>query len=139
MMEIYTLIKKGEMHPVFCEDFIFETKIGKAYHLFAVMDGCSSGKDSHFASVLLGKILSKISNILLYEIWQNNEELFFPVEEIAKRILKGVFEHLIQIQRELGLDVLELLSTLILAVYHTREDKVFVISLGDGFVVILDK
>lgn len=138
-MTIYTLIKKGEMHPVFCEDFIYETAIGNSYHLFAVMDGCSSGKDSHFASVLFGKALAKVSKEFSYSIWEKQEEKFVAVEDISQQILKRVFEELKSVQANLGLQYLELLSTLILAVYHQREDKIFVISLGDGFVVLNEK
>jgi hypothetical protein len=60
-MKIYPLLRKGEMHPVFCEDFLVNLDIDHYFYMGAVLDGCSPATDSHFASTLLGKILKKIA------------------------------------------------------------------------------
>ena len=130
-MKIYTLIRKGELHPIFCEDFLVHREINAQYYLAAVMDGCSSGQDSHFASALIGKLLVKITKDILY---QNHEALEKDIYQVQKVILSRLFTELRQARNTLYLDPREMLSTLILMLYNKWQDEVLVIVLGDGFV-----
>lgn len=73
LMKIYSALKIGEFHPVFCEDFNVVEKLSENWMLIAVMDGCSSGKDSHFASALFGEIIKKIAKNIPYWDFQKTE------------------------------------------------------------------
>ncbi len=132
-MKIYTVIRKGELHPVFCEDFFISQEINQKYYLAAVMDGCSSGRDAHFSSALIGKILLKISHILVYD---DTRPLEKGTRDLAKLILQSLFKELKEARNHLMLDTLELLSTLIMMLYNDDTQEAFVISIGDGFVMI---
>lgn len=137
-MKIYTHLQLGDFHPTFCEDFLFHTDIDEQYHLAAVMDGCSTAKDSHFASVLFAKLLSKIVRLLPYQpILKSKIDLKnTSVKKLATYILQEFFKALATTKNTLLLDTEELLSTLILLVYHQQEREVFMVALGDGVVVI---
>lgn len=137
-MKIYTHLQLGDFHPTFCEDFLFHTAINEQYYLAAVMDGCSTAKDSHFASVLFAKLLSKIVRLLPYQpILKSRIDLKnTSVKQLVTYILQEFFKALATIKNTLLLDTEELLSTLILLVYHQQEREVFVVVLGDGVVVI---
>ena len=78
-MNAYSVIRKGEDHPVFCEDFMSINNSGR-YFIGVVFDGCSSGSDSHFASSLFGKIFNQITN----------DEVVFgnTIEERAKNLIQ---------------------------------------------------
>jgi len=135
-MKIYSVVKKGELHPVYCEDFLVSTYVGECYYLGAVLDGCSSGEDSHFASALMGKLLKKIGK----DISQQERLLFenppLSAEDIAIKMLKKMFWELRDARKHLGLTNVEILSTLILMVYDENQKQAFIIAIGDGMVAI---
>ena len=60
-MKFYELSHIGEFHVNHNEDFLVLEEAGSTRKLIAVMDGCSSGTDSYFASTLIGKLLRKIA------------------------------------------------------------------------------
>jgi hypothetical protein len=132
-MKIYTGIRKGELHPVFCEDFWIYNSLDSTYFLVAVLDGCSSGIDSHFASALMGKVLTKIGKTLPYQV----ENVFQkPTQEVAKIILKQLITELKETRNRLLLDRDEMLATAVVLLYNQREKEAFIICIGDGFVAI---
>ena len=63
-MKIYTHLSSGKYHPVYGEDFLYYQLLRKKFLVGAVMDGCSSGKESYFASSLYGKSLRKSCRML---------------------------------------------------------------------------
>ena len=132
-MKIYTSIQKGDFHTNYCEDALVSTKIGENKVLIAVMDGCSMGTESHFASTLFAKILKKISQELFYtEFLQSKEEV---LEKQLFYVIKTFFHELKSIKNQLSLETLELLSTLILGVYDERTKEAEIITIGDGLIV----
>ena len=134
-MKIYSVVRKGELHPVYCEDFLISTYVGESYYLGAVLDGCSSGEDSHFASALMGKLLKKIGK----DLSQEATPLFetpMNAEKIAESVLKKLFWELRDARKHLGLTNTEMLSTLILLVYDATSKQAFVIAIGDGMIAI---
>lgn len=134
-MKSYTLIRKGEFHPVYCEDFLVSENLGNQYQIGAVMDGCSSGKESHFASALLGKILRKI----LHDMEFQQQSIFTEApsaRELSKTIFEKVLTLLKQNRQNLFLEQLETLSTLNLMVYDILRQVAFIHLTGDGFVAI---
>ena len=133
-MEIYSLLHRGDYHPISCEDFIITEEIENELIIAAVMDGCSNGKESHFAAALFGKLLRKICKIIPHI--QDTDVLNLPTPDVVKWILKELFKEMNQAREQLFLNQMELLSTLILLVYKQSSDEAFIIALGDGVVAI---
>lgn len=133
-MQIYSAIRKGEGHPVFCEDFMFVKKIDHNWLVASVMDGCSAGIDSHFASSLLGKILHKIQLSLSDQ--KEIDLITAPSEAIGEYFAKNLFHNFTNINNYLQLDYVESLSTIILLVYHTERKESWIMASGDGYVAI---
>ncbi len=123
-MQIYTTLQRGHQHKHFCEDFLLHTSMGKDWQIAVVADGCSGGKDSHFASTLTCKLIRKIAE---------NKKLTKPdttAKEIGLDLLKQFIEELKELQKQLQLETNELLSTLILVVFNKTQAWLTV--LGDG-------
>lgn len=129
-MEVRTLIKRGTDHHVYCEDDLYHFNIGSTY-IGAVFDGCSTGVKSHFASALFAKII-KANTIELNTII----DIDTP-ENIAKTYFQVLHMYLRRYQSELHLNVLEMLSTMILAV--VRKNKAYIIVSGDGCILADDE
>ncbi|MEL6254635.1 MAG: protein phosphatase 2C domain-containing protein [Bacteroidota bacterium] len=140
-MHIHSCLHKGDFHPVFCEDFLFHTEVSPDVYLAAVMDGCSMGKDSQFASLLFSKILKKVSKEIAYREFAGDLPPFsdWTLGDLGKEVLKQIWDNLKTLSQNLYLDKLELLSTLNLALVHTDQSKVWLILIGDGFIVAEDK
>ncbi len=129
-MKIKKHIDRGILHKTFCEDYFIDEIISKKYRILCVFDGCSSGKDSHFASALLGKCVlasSKQTNF-------NQEPLSILQDIIFKTIL-----NLKQTKENLNLQTDELLSTLILLLLDTEKQEATIIAIGDGFISVNKK
>ncbi|MGH1385044.1 protein phosphatase 2C domain-containing protein [Kordia sp.] len=132
-MKIYTSIQRGDFHTNHCEDALVSTKIGENKVLIAVMDGCSMGTESHFASTLFAKILKKISQELFYTEFLHSQEE--TLQNQLKNVMKTFFLELKNIKNQLSLETLELLSTLILGVYNETTKEAEIITIGDGLIV----
>jgi hypothetical protein len=121
-MKTYSLLRKGEAHPVYCEDFLW-TFENETQAVGAVFDGCSGGKESHFASALIGKTLRNYATL-----------------PTLKAMVKATFQDLKKIVKLLNLDAEdELLATVLLALYDKDTQKCEILVIGDGFVLIDDK
>jgi Protein phosphatase 2C len=134
-MNIQTVIQLGSSHPQFCEDFLLTAPIGEDKILAVVADGCSSGKDSHFASTLIIKILQKISTEQSYI--QNYK--FQSLETQLKQIVTRLWEELKAVKNLLLLKTEELLSTALIALVHTTWKQAYFVALGDGLLNCNDK
>ncbi len=124
----------GEFHVNHNEDFLVLEDLGEDLILVAVMDGCSSGTDSHFASTLIGKILRKLAKQEAYREYATNErkELVVLLESISLQL----FDDLSNLNRQLDLKSDEILSTLILGVVDKGLLKAEMIVVGDGMIHI---
>jgi hypothetical protein len=129
-MNIYTLLSPGQTHPVYCEDYIFHQYLGRRFLIAAVMDGCSSGVESHFASSLYGKSLKKSCSILPGKINFNQ----LTEKEVGRFILGQLFDDVGSIQQSLELHYDELLSTILLLVYDLENENAWINVSGDGLV-----
>jgi hypothetical protein len=129
-MEIYKLLRKGELHKNYCEDFLFTGHYKDNFSVFAVFDGCSSGRDAHFASALMGKCLQAALKTFNDDSSVRNFSLF--TDELIYQTLMNLRET----RDILMLDTPELLSTLIVFVYCPAENVGEIIALGDGFVSV---
>ena len=128
----------GAFHPVFCEDFCVHYNLGDDWTVLAVMDGCSGGKDSHFAAALLGKIIYKISRQAPYWELQNPALKLTkePIEILGRHFIKAVFKEFCQVKQQLFLEPEELASTCLLGLYHQKNKEVWINASGDGVIVI---
>jgi len=107
-------------------------QVGTNRKLIAVMDGCSSGTDSHFASTLIGKILRKIAKQAAYREYA--EKQGFELKVQLESISLNLFEELSNLNRQLDLRSDEILSTLILAIIDIKIKKAEIVIVGDGLI-----
>ncbi|GAB5555066.1 MAG: protein phosphatase 2C domain-containing protein [Saprospiraceae bacterium] len=131
-MKKYSYSKIGAFHTNHNEDSYTITEIEDHKWLIAVMDGCSMGVESHFASTLITKILRKIGKELSYKSFI--EKTRKNTSQYLESILSQLFYELKQIQDLLHLDNLEILSTLILGVLDEQEKVVELVTIGDGLI-----
>lgn len=137
-MQIKTVLKKGEFHPVFCEDFLYHVPLSKSIYLSAVMDGCSMGESSHFSSSLLGKLLKKACIEMRYQEFAKDIPLIDDTQlpDLGKEVVHRLWKDLKQTANSLMLEQLEILSTLLLALVDTRTGQAWILLAGDGFIAV---
>lgn len=119
------------------EDALFETIIGLNeghLHICAVMDGCSSGIDSVFASHLIKKCLQETIGSIPIEAF-NSLTISRNLSDLSLLILEKVYKRISIIGNLLNLKISELESTIVLLVASTFGDY-SIIFVGDGFCSI---
>lgn len=131
-MKKYELSKIGEFHTNHNEDSSTITEIGEDKILIAVMDGCTMGKENHFASTLIAKLLRKIGKEISYREFA--ERTKNKPNENLQEIMKKLFQELGQIKNQLHLEREEVLSTLILGVLDKQTKEIELITIGDGLI-----
>jgi len=131
-MHKYELSRIGEFHVNHNEDSSAIVEIGENKLLVAVMDGCSMGKESHFASILIAKILRKVSKELSYREFVEKKER--RISELLREVMNRLFGELRLIKNQLLLDREDILSTIILGVLDEVRQEVEVLIIGDGLI-----
>lgn len=131
-MRIYNTLNIGEFHTNYCEDFFIEKQIGTNEKLIAVLDGCTMGTESVFASILFGKILRNIAKKKFYEEFVTDKS--FELKDKLKEVVKTLIDETKRLKNQLGLETNELLSTLIIGVIDTKESKAEFLTVGDGLI-----
>jgi len=131
-LKFYELSHIGEFHVNHNEDFLVSEEAGKSRRMIAVMDGCSSGTDSHFASTLIGKLLRKIAKQEAYREYAQKQ--LRPLKEQLESISLQLFEELSNLNRQLDLKSDEILSTLILGVVDLQNNSAEIVIVGDGLI-----
>lgn len=136
-MNIYTHISSGEFHPLYGEDFQYHQIINGNWFIGAVMDGCSSGQDSHFASVAYGKSLRKSCRMLpnLKQMLPGFDMESMKNEALGAFILQQLFRDIKKISKLFYLNEEEILSTMILLVYDLNDNSAWIHASGDGIIV----
>lgn len=134
-MKIYQLLRIGEHHINHCEDYAVVESLGKSKVLCAVMDGCTMGDDSYFASTLIGKLLRKIAIEKSYQSFYNKSHEA-TVGTDLKEVLSKLMAELKELKNQLLLKDNELLTTLIIAVLNTDKDEGQIMVVGDGLICI---
>jgi len=131
-MKFYELSTIGEFHVNHNEDFLVVEELGVHRKMIAVMDGCSSGRESHFASALMGKVLRKIAKQTAFIAFARKDvsDLKTTLDEIALQL----FCHLKDMNRQLDLRSDELLATLILGLIDEESASAEMIIVGDGII-----
>ena len=136
-MAIYTLNKTGQFHKTHTEDHVITMQLGNEWIIGAVMDGCSSGKESYFASTLFGKIIQKSVRMLSYSKIPSSDPRTGKMggASAGRFILKQIFDNLAAIHKLLETDLIEMLTTLLLLVYNKKDKSAWVNISGDGFII----
>lgn len=135
-MKIYSALQIGDYHLNHNEDYLFIGEIGSDKILCAVMDGCTMGTDSYFASTLVGKLLRKICLEKGYRELYHPENQLNSLDDYLKSILKDLFRELITTKNQLLLERDELLTTLIILLAEKKTNMGIVLAVGDGLVHI---
>ena len=119
--KIDTLISKGRLHDLHCEDDYLVYENDK-FIVAAVFDGCSSGVDSHFASTM--------HKYKLREICENLEEYTSVyavnvVENILRELNRKIWSLNYKVNEEM-------LSTVVLLFIDKENEKYTICLAGDG-------
>ncbi len=133
-MKIYHTLHIGTAHTNHCEDYLMYCEIGANTWLFAVLDGCTMGHESYFASALAGKVLKKSARELAFLWWKN--EYTTDLNTVLKQLLERFFGNFKSIKNQMLLEQHEILSTVQLFLYDTQNQRGKIIVLGDGVVCV---
>ncbi|PWJ43131.1 protein phosphatase 2C domain-containing protein [Sediminitomix flava] len=133
-MKVYESLSIGVFHTNQCEDFLVVEQIASNKKLIAVLDGCTMGTESVFASMLYGKILRKVAKNIFYEEFVSKDTKELAI--ILRTVFRELFKETALIKNQLGLEINELLSTVILGVVNTEEAEAEFLTVGDGLVCI---
>jgi serine/threonine protein phosphatase PrpC len=131
-MRIYSLLNIGDFHTNQCEDFLVSEELSLNRRLVAVMDGCTMGRESIFASMLIGKILRKIAKDKFYKNFKEEKEL--ELVDSLKEITKELFQEIRSTKNQLALETNELLSTLIIGIINEDLSIAEFLTIGDGLI-----
>lgn len=131
-MQKFQFTQIGTFHTNHNEDCLVTREIGDNKCLIAVMDGCSSAIDSHFAANLIAKCLRKIAKEEDYKEFATNIEK--PILYLLKDVLSKLFKELNEFKQYLDLSREELLSTVVLGIIHTKNREAEIIVIGDGVI-----
>jgi Protein phosphatase 2C len=134
-MQIYQLLQRGAYHADFCEDFSVVQPLGAHHLLLAVLDGCTMGRESHFASTLVAKVLRKVVKERAYRQFYGDLPTVPQATEL-REIMAAMFEEMRQLKSQLHLETTELLTTLVVALLDTHSRQVVVLALGDATVAL---
>lgn len=133
-MKIYKTLKIGEFHTNNCEDFLIEKPIGTNQKLIAVLDGCTMGTESVFASILFGKILRSIASSKFYEDFISKKTV--NLKHTLREVIKELVQQTKSFKNQLQLETNELLTTLIIGVIDTNTYNAEFLAIGDGLICI---
>lgn len=135
--QIHSILQIGSFHTNFCEDFLIYQPISPNIQVLAVMDGCTMGKESMFASLIAGKILRKICKTMFYQ--DLIQSISDDLENVLQQILKELFQELKHQKNRLLLETEELLSTLIISIIDIKNQETLCLVVGDGCIYCNEK
>ncbi|GGZ85717.1 protein phosphatase 2C domain-containing protein [Algibacter mikhailovii] len=137
-MKILSIHKRSSHHPHFSEDFFYSFQLTDDIFVCAVMDGCSSAKDSQFTSVLYSKSIHKSCRMLpqMKAIIEDFDLSTMALEDVADFILNQLFDDLKKTKKLFFLTTEELLSTVNLLIYNTKDLNACIKMSGDGLFAI---
>ena len=140
-MKISKLLQRGIHHKNFNEDFLYTHAISNDIMVCAVMDGCSSAKDSQFTASLFAKSLHKSGRMLpqMKEIIEDFDLKTMELEAIADFFMKQLFEDLKRAKKLFFLEREELLSTIVLLVIDRKKKTACIKMSGDGIFAVMMK
>jgi hypothetical protein len=126
---IRELCRRGKDHQNFCEDSSLVYQDDEFIHI-AVFDGCSTGKDSHFASFFFSRMLRKtIKESLLSD---KNE---FLIQKVY-RLFESFYRNLKINQKFIDVPTIEFLSTIVYMLIDKNSKTGFGLIIGDGSIYV---
>lgn len=132
---IHTLNRRADSHQNLCEDALYYTE-RDGWIIAAVFDGCSDGINSHFASWLMHYTLRAV----LKDTWNHLFQLINRTDVTAPYALSHICANMrmyLETEMEnLALEGLEVLSTIVIALYHPRSQYLAVKFIGDGLLLV---
>ncbi len=131
-MKIYSVLQIGQFHTNYCEDFLVTEPVGTDKRLIAVLDGCTMGTESAFASMLFGKLLRSIAKERYYQDFIESEHK--SINQILKEVFEKLFKEARSIKNQLSLDTNELLSTIVLGIIDEANQNAIFLTIGDGLI-----
>ncbi len=131
-MKIYQLSQIGGFHVNHNEDAQTTAEIDENVLIIAVADGCSAGKESHFASTLLVKIIRKIAKEIGYRNFVERQNK--TVTEYLEEVMQYLFQEFGELKNRLHLETAEVLSTLLFGAIDKQKQAAEIIVIGDGLV-----
>lgn len=128
-MILQKVLRRGSDHADFCQDFY---AIGETPNFLycSIFDGCSGGKESHFASTLFAKAFNDVIKNF-YDIL--NSENLNSSEQNSKFLLYMISRKVSEVKKVLHLDITELLSTVILCTINKNTKECLITAFGDGY------
>lgn len=132
-MILHKVLRRGSDHADFCQDAIAIGETEKNIYL-CVFDGCSGGKDSHFASSLFSKSFDEIISNFSTTLSTANMSL----ENNSKFIIYMMTRKINEVKHVLHLETIELLSTMIMCSIDKETKECIVCAFGDGYFRVDD-
>lgn len=127
-MIIRTLLRRGTDHKNYAEDSLAYKEMDNFLYA-CVFDGCSKGIESHFASTLFAKAFRDTIQELR-PIFDNSTT---SLESNAKMLIFQISRKVFEVKKTLGLDIIELLSTIVLCVIDKNTNNCYIAAFGDGY------
>lgn len=131
---VQDLLKRGSDHHNFCQDALARVNTERFFYM-AVFDGCSDGRDSHFASALFGKVFVDVINTLIVSLDETSNSL----EKKSKFIIFQIARKLNETRHVLHLNTNEMLSTIVMAIVDKELKESLICVFGDGFFSVNGK
>lgn len=132
-MILHKVLRRGVDHADFCQDAIAVGETDKCIY-FCVFDGCSGGKDSHFASSLFSKSFNEI--IANFTTTLNAGGM--SLENNSKFIIYMLIRKINEVKHVLHLETIELLSTMIMCSIDKETKECIICAFGDGYFRVDD-
>ena len=124
---IDTLISRGRLHNLHCEDDLYVYENADLI-IAAVFDGCSSGKDSHFASTMHKYMLNRICNDI-YSVTAISDSYVIDGGKTVENILRVLNNSIWSLDYETDK---EMLSTVVLLLIDKHTGSGHICVAGDG-------
>lgn len=128
---IRVLNRRADSHPDHCEDAYFHIE-KNGWIIAAVFDGCSKSIRSHFASQLHANLLRKILEVYWDTWYEDNTRGIYTIKDILNDLSCQLAREVLATSEVMGLEELETLSTIVIALYHIKSKHLAVKFLGDG-------
>jgi len=132
-MILHKVLRRGSDHADFCQDAIAIGETEKCIYL-CVFDGCSGGKDSHFASTLFSKAFDEILSNFSSTLNVGGMSL----ENNSKFILYMMTRKINEVKHVLHLETIELLSTIVMCSINKETRECIICAFGDGYFRVDD-
>lgn len=131
----YILNKRADTHPDFCEDAFFYTE-RDGWVIAAVFDGCSSGINSHSASQLHSYLMRSSLKYMWTAWYQIMSTGDYSPTDVISLLCARMWAGLQEAIETVSLEGLEVLSTIVVAMYHVRRRYLIVKFIGDGALLV---